>query len=235
MKRTALFASIFLCCAAWASEPDLSRIEARMQEIRSRLSLTEDQLTQLRPVFEDHFNAQMGVFDRWGLNTNEGDRRFDARTLLAVRDELNEIKTRTSRRLSDILSREQRDELEKIQNERIKHIQELILTELAEEIGAKLGLNDEQIRRMIPVLADHSNAQMAVLEKHGVPAGERGERKRLRLRKLRSLRKDLDRVGKDTSERLSRILSKGQLAEFRKIQKEQRDKMRKIIRAGARD
>ena len=232
MTQTVLLATLFFAFTAWADEPDLSR-PMLMQETRARLGLAEDQMMQLRPILRDQINALMAILDKYGLNVENRDSLPDAQTLRALRRELDENKTKTSKRLSGILSGEQLAEFEKIQKERKKQIREDFLSKRAEDIGAKLGLTEEQIRQFKPVLASHFDAQMAVLDKQGVAIGSRGDRKRLRFRKLRALRKDLDKISDKTSKRLSEIFSKVQLAEFEKIQKEQRQKMREKFRSGA--
>ena len=233
MIQTVLLTALFFASTAWADEPDLSRLKMRVQETISRLDLTEEQIRQLKPVLADHFNAQTAVLDKYGFNSANRDDRPDAQTLHALRREFDDNKNMTSKRLSGILSKEQLAEFEKIQKVQKKQIREKFLSKRAEDIGAKLGLTEEQIRQLKPVLADHLNAQMAVLDKHGIAIGNRGDRKRLRFRKLRALRKDLDRIRDRTSKHLSDILSKKQLVEFERIQKEQRQRMREQFRSGA--
>ena len=227
MKPTVFLAILFLAFAAGADEPDLSQLEARMQETRSRLALTEKQMAQLKPILEDHFDAQMAILDKYGLSAEN---RPDAQTLRVLRLELDQNKTNTSKHLSGILSRAQLAEFEKIQIEWKKQIQEKLLSKRTEDIGAKLGLTEEQMAQLKPILADQFDAQMAVMDKHGIALGDSGDRGRLGLRKLRALRRDLDKISDNTSKRLSGILSKAQLAEFEKIQKEQREQMREKLR-----
>ncbi len=117
MKQTVFLAILFFASTAWADEPDVSQLEARLQETKSRLGLTEEQMAQLKPIFADHFDAQMAILDKYGLNAENRDNRPDAQTLRALRQELDENKTNTSKRLSGILSKTQLAEFEKIQKE----------------------------------------------------------------------------------------------------------------------
>ena len=233
MTQTMLLAILFFAFTAWADEADLSPVEVRMQETKSRLALTEKQKVQLKPILEDHFDAQMAVLDKYGLDAEDRDNRPDAQTLRALRQELEENRIKTSKRLSGILSSEQLAEFEKIQIEQKRQIQEKFLSKHTEDIGAKLGLTGEQKVQLKPIHEDHFDAQMAVLDKHGFATGNRGDRKRLRLRKLRALRKDLDKISDKTLGRLSGILSSEQLAEFEKIQAQQREQMRNKFRSGS--
>ena len=230
MKQTVLLATLFFAFTAWADETDLSQLEARRQETKLRLGLTEEQMAQLKPILDDHFDAQMAILDKYGFNAEN---RPDAQTLRTLRQELYENKVKTSKRLSDILSSVQLAEFEKIQIENKKQIQEKLLSKRAENIGTKLGLTEEQMAQLKPILADQFDAQMAVLDKHGIAVGDRGDRGRLGFRKLRALRRDLDKISDKISKRVSDILSSAQLAEFKKIQKEQREQMREKLRSGS--
>ncbi len=235
MMRKLLFTTMLLLGAAWANAQDPSQFEARMEETRSRLNLTADQAKQLKPILEAHFEAQLAILSKYDLGGQNREDRPDIQTLRALRRELDENKTRTAAHLKGVLSNAQMAEYERIQTERRKRIQEGFLSKRAEDIGAKLGLTGEQAGQLTPVLAEHFNAQMAVLEKHGIAIGESGERRRLRLRALRALRNDLDEVSENTTKRLSGILSKAQLDQFKQIQQAQRERFREIIRAGAQD
>ena len=233
MINKLLFITILLTGASWANAQDPTQLEARMEETKSRLNLTEDQITQLKPILEAHFEAQMAILSKYDLGEQNRENRPDIETLRALRRELDENKTKTAASLKGILSSAQMAEFEEIQAERKKQFQERLLSKRAEDIGVQLGLTAEQVGQLTPVLADHSNAQMAVLEKHGIEIGNGGERNRMRLRALRALRNDMDEVSENTSKRLSGILSKAQLDQFELIQQAQRERLREIIRAGA--
>ena len=70
---------------------------------------------------------------------------------------------------------------------------------------------------------------MAVLDEHGIEFGAEG-RRRTRLRTLLALRNDLRDVDEATLERLAPVLSDEQLAGYRAIQDEQRERNRARIR-----
>lgn len=231
MMRTFFLATLFVVCASWANAQEPAQLEARMEETRSRLNLTEDQATQLKPILEAHFEAQLAVLSKYGLDGQNRENRPDIQTLRVLRRELDENKTRTAAHLKGILSSAQLDEFEKIQTERRQRIQDGFLSKRAEDLGVELGLTGDQVEQLTPVLADHFNGLMAVLKKHGIAIGDSGERKRLRLRALRALRNDLDEVSENTSKRLSGFLSKTQLNQFEQIQQAQRERLREIIRS----
>ena len=109
------------------------------------------------------------------------------------------------------------------------------LQERLDEARARLKLTDEQTVQVRPILRAGMEKQVAVLEKHGIdPQGEgtarRGRAPERRLRELRALGDDLEAVRKETRKQLKDVLSKEQFKEFKKLQEENREAMRQLIR-----
>lgn len=106
------------------------------------------------------------------------------------------------------------------------------LRQLLEEARARLKLTDDQIERVRPILRAGIRSQAQVLEKHGLDIGGRsGERgSRLGLRQLRQLGRDLDRVREQTVKDLGEVLSAAQIKEYKQIQKERKQALRKRLR-----
>ena len=102
---------------------------------------------------------------------------------------------------------------------------------------ARLQLTDEQVEQLLPVLTENLQATMAVLQEHGIDMRSLGEgrsNRRLNLRQLRALGRDLDEAREAMFEKIEELgfLSDEQFAEFRKIQEEQREALRERLRAG---
>ena len=218
---------------AWADEPDLSQLETRLGEVKARLALTEEQAAQVKPILEEHFNTQMAILGRYGIDTGslDSNERPDPEKLHALRKELDANKTRTEARLSGVLAAEQVAEFRKIQAERKEQIQEKIRSGQLEEIASSLDLTEAQTAQVKPILARHFDAQMAILDKHGIDLTGRDGRRRLGFRKRRALRRDLDGNMTETVAQLATILSAAQLAEFEKIQAARREQLRKALRS----
>ena len=100
------------------------------------------------------------------------------------------------------------------------------------EARARLKLTDEQIERIRPILRARIRSQAKVLEKHGIDIGDRsGERgSRLGLRQLRQLGRDLDRIREQTAKDLVEVLTDAQIQEYKQIQKERKQALRKRLR-----
>lgn len=100
------------------------------------------------------------------------------------------------------------------------------------ETRERLKLSDEQVEQLTPILKSSIEAQMGVLEKHGIDLENRDSenQKRLSFREARKLRKDLDVVRKSSLEQVEGILSEKQFAEYKEIQEERRKKMREMIK-----
>ena len=235
MMRIVFLAVATLLCTsmAWADEPDLSRLEARLGEVKARLALTEEQTVQLKPILEEHFNTQLAILDRYGVDTRnrDSDRRPDPERLRALRRELEENKTRTEARLSGVLSAEQLTEFRNIQAGRKAQIQEQFRSRHLEEMASSLNLTEAQRVQVKPILTRHFDAQMAILDKHGINIGGHDGRRRLGLRKRRALRRDLDSSMTETVAQLANVLSAKQLAEFENIQAARRERLRKELRS----
>lgn len=107
------------------------------------------------------------------------------------------------------------------------------LEQRIEETKSRLSPTDEQTEQLIPILEDGFEAQMTVLEEHGVKLerGTQGNRDRLGLRAARRLSRDLDEVREDTLKKVSRILTDSQLAEYKEIQAERKETLRNRIQS----
>jgi hypothetical protein len=99
------------------------------------------------------------------------------------------------------------------------------------EVKARLNLTDDQLGQVRPVLEDAAEAQRSVLLKYGIDLeAKSGSKPKLGMREGRKLRGDLQKVQSDTQKRLEVILTKQQLEEFKKLQQERSEEMRKRIR-----
>ena len=233
MTHMVLLATLFFAFPAWADEPDLSQIEARMQETKERLGFTEEQQAQLQPVLDDHFNAQMAILDKYGLDAGnrESGKQPDFKKIRELRKELDANTAKTTERLSGLLSEEQLAEFEKIQDERKKQIQEKFLSKQIKGIAAGLDLTKEQMAKVKPILDNHFAAQMAILDKHGINARQGDGKKRMGFRKMRALRNDMEENKTKTLELLSSVLSDEQLAKFEQMEAERKQQMREKFKS----
>ena len=98
----------------------------------------------------------------------------------------------------------------------------------------RLGLTAEQIEQVEPVLKESAAARQEILSKYGMDAESRqGSAEKPGLRKMRSMRKEMESVRKSTMDELEGVLSDEQLEEFERIQEERQAEMRERLR-GAR-
>jgi len=100
------------------------------------------------------------------------------------------------------------------------------------EVKARLALSEEQAAQVKPILEDHVETQMAILDRYGINGASRGSDRRPDYETLRALRKELDAHKTMAEARLSGVLSAEQLAEFRKIQAERKEQIQEEIRSG---
>ena len=91
---------------------------------------------------------------------------------------------------------------------------------------ARLNLSDEQIQQFEPILTDHREKLLSVMKKQGVNPNPGLLKDKIGFRQLRTIKKDIDKVYKQTEGQLVDILSKEQFHEYKKAQEELRVEMR---------
>lgn len=96
-----------------------------------------------------------------------------------------------------------------------------------EDTRQRLNLTEEQRVTLEPILRESFEKRAAILNKYGV---SRDSGSRQSLRQLRAMRGELDTVRNQTEKEVAKILDNRQMAEFLKIQEENRAAMRERIR-----
>ena len=91
---------------------------------------------------------------------------------------------------------------------------------------ARLNLSNEQIQQFEPILTDHREKLLSVMKKQGVNTNPGLLKDKIGFRQLRTIKKDIDKVYKQTEGQLVDILSKEQFHEYKKAQEELRVEMR---------
>ena len=101
------------------------------------------------------------------------------------------------------------------------------------EAKDRLDLSDEQLEQVKPIMQAAAEAQRSILARYDIDLETQGgPGNRLGMRDARKLRSELSKVRVDTLEKLDGILTNEQLDEFKKLQEERRQEMKKRIRAG---
>lgn len=98
------------------SEEQRARFEARIEEARSRLELTEAQKTQLEPVLRKDFERRIEILRKHGV-TRETEARPTRSEARALRADLKALRDETEAEVDGILDDRQMDEYRKIQDE----------------------------------------------------------------------------------------------------------------------
>ena len=92
-----------------------------------------------------------------------------------------------------------------------------------EEYRAWLELTDEQVERVRPIFVAHLETHRATLERYGVADGGWDT---VEFDRLRTLGEALRRNAAKTERKLSRVLSKAQMAEYGRVRAEQSERFR---------
>jgi hypothetical protein len=95
---------------------------------------------------------------------------------------------------------------------------------------SRLKLTDNQNDQLMPIFLDIFQKRQRIMKKNGVDIKSRSSGERIGMKQLRSIKKEMDKLNKQTMKQLEKILSKVQLNEYKKFQEEQRDEMRNRLR-----
>ena len=91
----------------------------------------------------------------------------------------------------------------------------------------RLQLTEAQVKKVEPILDANLESKFLLLEKYGFGSGQKPELSR---REKISLVKELQKIQKGAEQSLEAILSKEQMAEYKKIRDENRQKMRSYFK-----
>ena len=119
--RTAAFAvSLMLLSPLGLAQEDPSvRIEQRIEEVKTRLELTDEQVEQMTPVLEESMQARQSIMARYGIDPENGGKpsKMGFKQLRAMRNEMNALRTDTLAELDNILTDKQLEEFKLMQEE----------------------------------------------------------------------------------------------------------------------
>lgn len=127
-----LLASLTTSQAQQADPDRLDELDARIEQTRQRLNLTDEQSVQIEPILESNFHASMLVLESHGIDLSvprEQRARPNFREMRAIGKELQAVREETAEEMAEILTEEQMEEYRKIQVER--------RAEMREQIGAR--------------------------------------------------------------------------------------------------
>ena len=97
-------------------------------------------------------------------------------------------------------------------------------------IKNRLNLTDEQSEKFEPIILYQWEKRLAVMKKHGINRDSSLSEKKIGLRQLRAVKKEMDKINKEIEKKLANILSKEQMDEYNNIQEEKRVEMRMRLR-----
>lgn len=127
-----LLASLTTSQAQQADPDRLDELDARIEQTRQRLNLTDEQSVQIEPILESNFHASMLVLESHGIDLSvprEQRARPNFREMRAIGKELQAVREETAEEMAEFLTEEQMEEYRKIQEER--------RAEMREQIGAR--------------------------------------------------------------------------------------------------
>lgn len=101
------------------SDERLGDFEERIEELQTRLGLTDEQLEEICPVIAKNFEKTLQAFDEAGLEQGGGGASsLGQRDRIRLGRQIRDIQEETVKKMREILTDEQMDEYEEIQEER---------------------------------------------------------------------------------------------------------------------
>ena len=129
VSKAAIVSLALVSPFALATSDRMAQIEQRMEVVRDRLDLSEEQLDQLAPVIEENMEKRRAVLSNYGIdpeNRTNATSKLGLRKALAMKKELNAISTDTLQALDALLTDEQLQEFKRMQAELQSEMRERI-------------------------------------------------------------------------------------------------------------
>ena len=102
-------------------------LEDIFTETRSRLDLSDEQVEQITPILQSSFESRRAILMKYGIdieNRKPPAQKLGFRKARTLSKELERVSSSTSRKLDDILTKEQMSEYTTMQNERKSKMRE---------------------------------------------------------------------------------------------------------------
>ena len=129
LSKAAILSLALVSPFALAGSDRMAQVEQRMEEVRERLNLSDEQIEQMTPVLEESMEKRQAVLSSYGIdpeNRANAKGKLGLRKALAMKKELNAIRTDTLRALDDVLTDGQLEEFKLMQAERQSEMRERI-------------------------------------------------------------------------------------------------------------
>jgi len=97
--------------------------ENYFSNVSTSLNLTDQQKTEVRPIFLSSFNDSESIFQKYGFNPAKG-KRPSIFKIGDMKKEIEQSQAHTDEKLSKILSQQQMDDLKKFRAQEAKKIEQ---------------------------------------------------------------------------------------------------------------
>ncbi len=128
-KFALMLAMLAFGSLALSQDDRAAQAEEQIRQVLERLDLTDEQIEQVKPILENSFESRRAVMASYGIDIESregGGEKLGLRKARSMRRDLDKIQEDTNAELKEILSAEQFDELEIIQQERRDQMRERI-------------------------------------------------------------------------------------------------------------
>jgi len=105
-------------------------LEDMFAETKARLDLTDEQVEQVTPILQSSFESRRAILLKYGIDIESRkppSQKLGFRKARTLVKELDKVRASTSKKLDDILTKEQMSEYVTMQNERKKKMRKRLL------------------------------------------------------------------------------------------------------------
>ncbi|MGD9263278.1 MAG: hypothetical protein PVG88_02950 [Methyloceanibacter sp.] len=112
---------VFFSLSTLAEDDRATQLDQHLEQVNTRLSLTDEQFELMVPVLQNSMEAQQSILSYYGIDLKSHRspvQKLGVSKALAMKQELDAIRADTLKAAEDILTEEQFDEFKSLQNER---------------------------------------------------------------------------------------------------------------------
>ena len=109
---------------AYDAEEIEAQIQERMEETREALDLSDEQLEEIRQIFEKSIERQREVFAKYGIDGEGGASGLKFREKRQLRKDIGAVRKSTNEELSEVLKEEQMEKYQELAEQRRAEMRE---------------------------------------------------------------------------------------------------------------
>ncbi|HSG28290.1 MAG TPA: hypothetical protein VLA34_07400 [Candidatus Krumholzibacterium sp.] len=178
-----------------------------LKAAKTKIELDADQERAMSELFRDYQKARKELVERYGSGDKDGQETLDMELMRLNRDAHSKVES--------ILDLSQMKAFRELTREHRREVRESAHRERIDETVKMLGVTGENEAGVRAILEEQYEKMRVMMEGSRDGRGRRDE-----------MRDAMEKIGRETEQKLEKVLSPGQMETYRKHIREQRDRMR---------